>query len=78
MESSYEIETLEKAGIRGQLNFQPSSYEIETLENAGIGGEGNFSLSSYINLQNKKQPCFALTKLRKTIINEKQLLTDDI
>jgi phage regulator Rha-like protein len=36
--------------------------ELEALENAGIEGLGNFSESSYINSQNKKQPCFALTK----------------
>lgn len=36
--------------------------ELETLKNIGIEGQGNFSESSYINLQNKKQPCFELTR----------------
>lgn len=36
--------------------------ELETLKNLGIGGQGNFSESSYINSQNKKQPCFELTR----------------
>lgn len=36
--------------------------EIEYLENAGIEGQLNFKPSSYINSQNKKQPCYIMTK----------------
>ena len=37
--------------------------EIESLENAGVNiGQGNISQSSYINSQNKKQPCYKMSK----------------
>ena len=36
--------------------------EIKALENAGIKGQHNFVPSSYINSQNKKQPCFEMTR----------------
>ena len=53
-------------GIKTQLqhnNLMKSiRKEIETIENAGYEGLVNFYQSSYINNQNKKQPCFALTK----------------
>lgn len=46
--------------------------ELEALEKAGIGGEGNFSLTSYTDIQNKKQPCFALTKFGAMQIMNKE------
>ena len=36
--------------------------ELEALENAGIRDLGNFSEISYIDKNNRKYPCFALTK----------------
>ena len=37
--------------------------EIKSLENAGVNiGQGNISQSSYINSQNKKQPCYKMSK----------------
>lgn len=36
--------------------------EIEVLKNIGLEGLNNFAESYYINSQNKKQPCYKLTK----------------
>lgn len=36
--------------------------EIKALENVGIEGQHNFVPSSYVNSQNKKQPCFEMTR----------------
>lgn len=36
--------------------------EIEVLKNIGLKGLNNFAESYYINSQNKKQPCYKLTK----------------
>ena len=36
--------------------------ELKYLANAGIEGLVNFNESSYLNTQNRKQPCFVMTK----------------
>lgn len=36
--------------------------ELEALENAGVGDDVNFYAISYIDSNNRKKPCFALTK----------------
>lgn len=53
----------------GQLNFQPSSLDgksnelkIEPVENGIINLNEFWVESSYINQQNRKMPCFKITK----------------
>lgn len=53
----------------GQLNFQPSSLDgksnelkIEPVENGIINLNEFWVESSYINQQNRKMPCFSITK----------------
>lgn len=46
--------------------------ELEALEKAGIRGEVNFYRSSYVSSQNKKLPCYALTKFGAMQIMNKE------
>lgn len=49
-------------GLQHKHFMEKIRKEIETLESLGLKGQPNFRPSSYINLQNKKQPCFELNR----------------
>lgn len=55
-------ENRKRAELKHYDLFKSIEKEIEYLKNAGIEGDGNFSVSSYVSSQNKKLPCYALTK----------------